>query len=114
VLVFGLALVNLSLGLAGGLGVTAMQSLEIGYDVALVGGRYLALGVLAWRRRWTPAFWLAAGLFALEGFAQVVGVVRQNSPSLFAQLAGLLLRLVVLVPLIAWGAAATRAERNQP
>ena len=117
-LVLGLALVNLAVGvLASALGNAAARDLVGGtgsghITVLAAGGVFLALGLIALVGRWPGAFWLAAALFIGVTFKQVVDVARQSDENTLVNTAGLLLRLIVFVPLIAGGAGALARLRS--
>lgn len=109
-LIFGLGAGNLAAGLAAGpFSQAGARAAGYGPYNLFVGALFIALGLLAAVARWSPAFWLAAALAAGDAFYTVVLVSRQQGAGdLGVRIAGLVLRLIVLVPLIAGGAGATR------
>lgn len=129
-LVFGLALANLIVGLAAGAPFNNSLARELAGSSAtgarfltLAGAVFFALGLIAVLGRRSPgAFYLAAVLFAGVTFKQVVDVAaaaRQggggDGDAALVNTAGLLLRLVVFVPLIAGGAGALkRLQTTRP
>jgi len=122
-LVLGLGLVNLLVGLAGLLGSTAVRAAgrQAGYGSlnVVVGVLLLGLGSVAltrWRRDGRAAalaFYLATGVFTLLSGYQVIAVARGGNKDALTDVAGLLLRLLVFVPLIAGGASAAARVRKQ-
>ena len=119
-LVVGLGLINLLFGLAGLGGSAAVRQAGFGVLNVAAGALLLGLGVAALTRRRRNArlaaltLFVAAGIFVLQSGAEVIDVARGGDENAQTRIAGLLLRLLVFVPLIAGGAASVRRESQEP